>query len=281
MIADWIEVAKALWKLGHAPEFEAMGEAFLRWALNEGEQVLLRRYQIFHGLPATGQLDAGVTSHLARPRCAHPDVMPLAWGLGAPNWGLSKLRYFQQIAYPGVDPARVEANYLRATRLISAVCGMQFEPTSDPSAAQILARTATIDGQWNVLALSELPPTRGYTGVLHQTFDRAEQLDDDTMTLMMAHELGHILGAGHSGPGNLMAPTLDRAIKGPQPGDVAVFQALCGPPAPSTPTAPPAAAGDPSNPSVSCEPFELDFTVPAAGEYRLTFTPTLCAKVSP
>lgn len=206
-------------------------------------------------------------------RCNHPAELALT--VGEASLQSPHVRYFLAIAYPGVDLGRVRANYAEACARIAAVCGATFEPTVDPTEAQVLATTGPIDGPWNVLALSELPPTGGFVGVLHQTFDVAEVLDDATMVMMFAHEMCHILGVGHGAPGNLMAPELDLNYAMPQAWDIAELQARCGPPAPATggvdqKSANPPAAGGPAN-TVS---FVIDGvgTLTVSGEPAFTVT---------
>lgn len=171
-------------------------------------------------------------------RCNQPDTLALS--ASEAKWGTPLLRYFLNIVYPGVDLSRVAANYRKASSQLEEVCGVSFTEVDSSAMANVVAVSGVIDGPWNVLALSELPNSSSFAGVLHQTFDQAEQLSDDLMVAMMCHELGHILGLGHLGTGNLMAPILDASITKPQAGDIAELVARYGPPLAS---APPSAYG--------------------------------------
>lgn len=192
-------------------------------------------------------------------RCNHPETLALSADVS--RWSLGVLRYAESFAYANAPSARVAANYARACRLWEAVCGIRLAVAATYADAQVVASEGPIDGPWNVLAVSQLPPTGNYAGVLTQTFDQAEQLDDDLMVAMFAHELGHVLGIGHLAAGNLMAPVLDRAILTPQPGDIAEAQARYGPPPPTpTPTE-----------VINVDPITFAVTVPGPGTYRVDF----------
>jgi hypothetical protein len=240
-----IDVVKRLHALGHAPEYPVLTEGFFSWCFSSADSIaseLVRRYQAFHGLPPNGRWGCPVLhAHLARPRCGHPDVLPVA---GLSSWSIRSLAYYQTIAFPGVPASEVALEYAEAVRRIAAACGLSIAPASVPAAAQVVAASGPIDGQWNVLALSELPPADAPLGtVLHQTFDSAEGgLTKDQRIAMMAHEFCHCLGLGHAQPGsgNLMEPVLS-SIGAPQPGwDIPQLQQRYGPPKVSTPAPAPA-----------------------------------------
>lgn len=215
-----------------------------------------------------GVIDRALDRACGIHRCNHPEVMAEAAGS---RWALTSLRYYQAIAYPGVDPAEVAADYAEAVRRLTAVCGLTVIEAADPSQAQIIAVQGPIDGPWNVLALSELPPPdAGPITVLHQTFDVAETaLTRDQRKAMMAHEFGHCLGLGHApqGSGNLMEPILS-TIGSPQAGDIAELQARYGPPANANTTGTPTPAPAPADQGY--EPVEIP--LPNGGTLVVTFT---------
>ncbi len=198
----------------------------------------------------------------------------------ASRWALRSLRYWQQIAYPGVDPAEISADYAEAWRRMTAVCGLTASPATSPGEANILAVSAPIDGPYNVLALSELPGTDAWASVLHQTFDSAEsELSKDQRIACMAHEIGHCLGLGHSpeGSGNLMDPILS-SVGTPQAGDVAELQARYGPPAGEAATPAPVLFGDlsftaPGLYVLAIADQAFEFTIAQAGDYPVFVGP--------
>src|SRR5262249_9086084 len=131
--------------------------------------------------------------------------------------------------------------YAEAVRRVTAACGLSILPAKSAVDAQVVAVSGSIDGEWNTLALTELPPPDAPRGfVSHQTFDSAEVgLVSDQRIACMAHELCHALGLGHAvpGSGNLMEPVLSQ-IGSPQAGDTAELQARYGPPGATSPAIP-------------------------------------------
>lgn len=88
-----------------------------------------------------------------------------------------------------------------------------------------------------VLAQSEL--ANGRDGRKTQQYDSTErwvvsdrpanaQID---LARVACHELGHFIGIPHIAAGNLLQPTYDVRIRGPQGGDIAEARARYGPPA--------------------------------------------------
>lgn len=164
-------------------------------------------------------------------RCKHPEILALDALIS--TWPLRHLSYYQSIAYPGVDAGQVAAEYREAWRRVTAVCGMTVTESADPGGVQVIATSGAIDGQYGVLAETELP--NGSAGfVSHQLFDSAEiELSSEQRIACMAHEICHALGVGHAveGSGNLMEPVIS-AISRPQPGfDIPQLQERFGPPA--------------------------------------------------
>lgn len=197
-------------------------------------------------------------------RCAHPEVLALD---AARGWPMRDLRYYQAIAYPGVDPAQVAAEYAEAWRRVAGACGISVTASASPAGVQVLAVSGPIDGPYNVLALTELP-TGQPDFVSHQTFDDTEaELSSEQRIACMAHEACHALGIGHAPAGTvaLMAPVLSDVSR-PQAWDIAQLQALYGPPAPE----PPPSNADPA--------VTLAFAIAEPGDYVLTLHPVLTRK---
>jgi hypothetical protein len=279
-----LEILHRLRDLGHAPEFPVAEVPFVQWVVETGGRELLRRYQEFHRLPATGEASPETLAEVEKPRCGCPDVMAF---VGVPCWAPRTLTYQQTITFEGVAPGQVAAEYAEAAARIAAVCGIALAPAPLGAAAHIRATSAPIDGPWNVLALSELPPPNAPAStVLRQTFDVAEaHLGMNQRISMMCHELCHCLGLGHApvGTGALMEPTLG-AIDRPQPWDIRELQARYGPP-PAVPAPIPPAIPIPAPPAIpagfpAAAPAgpaatgpgpavtSIGVAVPAAGTYR-------------
>ncbi len=236
---------------------------------------LLARYQRYQGLPETGVLTPETEERLAAPRCGHPDVMAITQESA---WGITELAYWQEIRYPNVDPDELAADYALAVQRVTAVCGLTVTAAPSASAAQVVAESGNIDGPWNVLALSELPPPGNERLVLNQRFDVAEiGLTRAQRQAMLAHEFCHCLGLGHAPPtsGALMTPML-ASVLGPQAWDIAELQRRYGPPVPTpTPTPSPVPVPVPPAPSPPTLPGpavdSILVIIPKVGQYQYTF----------
>jgi hypothetical protein len=255
----WVEAAKLLWKLGHAPEFQELADAFLSWAAGGGIAELVSRYQEFHKLEVTGRLDNATAEHMLLPRCGLRDA--LAASATMCQWPTKDLTYWQAIAFPSEDPAVVAANYAEAWNRWAAVCGITVAAVRSQTEARVVAVGGPIDGPGNILAESELPCGANARSVMTQTFDIAETLTQAQQIACMCHEIGHALGLGHAAPGsgNLMEPVLS-VIDRPQAGDIAEIQARYGPPVPVPPVGGQGSAGDPFGTGVVIR-------IPEAGNY--------------
>ena len=253
-----IDAIRRLHRLGHAPEYPDSDQRFLEWCIRDLGQELISRYQQWHKIPVCGKMTEETRLHLEAPRCGHADIMTIT---SESAWAVRSLSYWQQIIYPGVDQAEIAEDYAEAIRRLTAVCGVEITQTLNQAAAQIRARSGPIDGAWNVLALTELPPmAAGPSTVLNQKFDIAEVLlTKDQRIAMMCHEAGHFLGLGHAPPGTgaLMEPILG-VISSPQAWDIAELQQQAtAHPSPRRRPPPPAPTPPPGAPTESPRPRPL------------------------
>jgi hypothetical protein len=207
-------------------------------------------YAVAHGLSSHDQ----VAEHLELPRfCNHPDVMPLrnsvckwpdpdiTWCVVPELTSIGSLP--RQAVIEGIEEAL--ARWAR-------VCGIKPQYTPGNPRARIVVGSRYIDGSYGVLAESELPC--GNVAQCRQWYDtgdsfaifggrrRGKTLD---FIRIAAHELGHALGLGHIGAGNLLAPTYSDEVEGPQSGDIAEMQMRYGKPVTSPSPEPPSPIPNP------------------------------------
>lgn len=269
------QLAGHLVRMGHAPGVANASHAIELWSSSpNGFEDALARYQEWHLLPITGELDGTTREHLGRPRCAHPDLLA---DIAECQWPIKDLTWFQDIRYPGVDPARVERNYTEAVRRAIEGSTLTVNRVYDVSLARVVAIAGSIDGPANIVALTELPCGFTASSVSHQTFDIADATtlaDDELMIACMCHEFLHALGLGHARPGSgaLMEPVLNRLISRPQAWDIAQrderYGALILPPTALPPLVAPAVPVP-----KPIDPFTFTMSFPQAGSYEFTVRP--------
>lgn len=187
----------------------------------------LVKYQDHYGLPACGSVNGATERHLCACRsCRFPDVMAISDTLQKWPSGIT-ISWFMENVPPRFGRTAAEAAYIAATKAWSSACGVRFEPTPNPKNALLTVRFDNIDGAGRVLGYSELPDDKGSPRL--QRFDIEENwvLSDtpkigeiDFLRVAM-HELGHIIGIGHIGAGNLLQPMYDLGIRSLKAGDVA------------------------------------------------------------
>lgn len=191
---------------------------------DEDLQQALTTYQSFFNLPPTGLLDAATLAHMRHPRCGVPDLSfprntsaHYTFFPRSPKWP----RWRRKLTYSfpkGTRPDALEA-IRAATDLWARASPFKFRYIEKYEAADIKISfqyrdhgdTAAFDGKGGILAHAYAPTA----GVLH--FDGDEKWVNgvvggafDLQTVGL-HELGHVLGLGHSPDGG--------AIMFPQIGD--------------------------------------------------------------
>jgi peptidoglycan hydrolase-like protein with peptidoglycan-binding domain len=203
-------------------------------------QRAVRRYQLFHALPLTGELDLSTLAMLAQPRCGFPDVLVL----DTDPWPQTHLTYRLINTTPDLPAQSVQIAIAEAFKLWSDVTPLTFTAVGSGGDIQILfARgqhgdSSPFDGRLGVLAHAFYPTD----GDAH--FDEDEDwvlaVPPPTNTFdlisVAAHEFGHSLGLSHSSdPGALMYPTMSPAgHRFLATEDARRIQALYGPPGSTT-----------------------------------------------
>ena len=186
----------------------------------------LRRYQRFHNLPRTGELDEATAAQMSMPRCGFPDVQDAA-GVSSfvaqgNRWTTTDLRYGFQNFTPDLSQAEVRGAVTTAFRLWSEVTPLTFREVSVGENPEIVIRFVAgdhgdgfpFDGVGGTLAHAFYPPPYTLPGDAH--FDEAETwavtlpipADRFDLVMITAHEFGHSLGLNHSSvAGAMMRPS--------------------------------------------------------------------------
>ena len=201
-------------------------------------------YQSFHGLAATGVLDAATQEHLQAMRfCGLPDQYTVGELRAAPIPGL--WRYVGSL--PTVTDADARAEIQRSFDKIARVCSAWAREAQTGETPNVVIRAVRIDGRNGVLADMYLPGPMPQNGRLDtsEVYTIAVPIPAGRIGLgnVCTHELIHWAGVGHlQEPGNLMNPIYNPQIDRPQSGDSAALRAIypggphLPPEAPPTPT---------------------------------------------
>lgn len=202
----------------------------------------IKNFQQHHGLQTNRGLDDETVRAIMAPRiCGLPDVLPQTMDAERLcKWPDGKIPYFVAAAFPGLTIDESYREFAAGVKPWADVANLQFIPVDSVAEARIVARIRRLDGPNGVLAQSELP-CGGITQA-KQDYDSSEAWNRSVMArLVVMHEVGHALGIGHIGSGNVMAPTYNGTLSAPQAGDIAEIVKRYGR---STPTPGPTPADD-------------------------------------
>lgn len=197
----------------------------------------------------------------------------------------TELTWSNQAYLPTLSDDQVDAEIAAGLAPWAAACGVAFRRVIDPDQARLLIVSGSVDGQWNILAETELPTERRADVRHRMTLDVAEAWTIGFLWKVVMHEAGHFLGLGHAPDGveAVMDAIYQEPLETLQPWDVAQAVERYGPPlselasgpiylafpAPGTyvVTIAPAIA-DPHNP-----PFSYQQVLTSPGTYRVVFEP--------
>lgn len=208
----------------------------------------LRRYQLFHGLPPTAELDLATVADMSVPRCGFPDVTAVSrFAVQGSRWPTTGLRYGFGSFTGDLGQAEVQSAIRQAATLWSTVTPLTFREVGIGEGPEIRIEFASgdhgdgagnaFDGPSGVLAHAFFPPPNGgdIAGDMH--FDDAETWTASLpvpaggfdLVTVAAHELGHALGLDHSSDGRaLMFPNYSGPHRFLAPDDVAGIQTIYG-----------------------------------------------------
>jgi hypothetical protein len=223
---------------------------------DEATVLALRRYQEFHGLPATGRLDEATVAQMSKPRCGVPDIphvpvirSPMAANFVAlgSSWNRTNLTYGFTNFTPDLTQQQVRDAVRTALNLWSAVTSVTFEEVAIANNPDIRIQFAAgdhgdgasnaFDGVNGVLAHAYPPPSGASAIAGDAHFDEAETWSvalpvpagSIDLVTVAAHEFGHSLGLDHSNiAGALMFPSYSGAQRFLAADDIAGIQSIYG-----------------------------------------------------
>jgi len=169
------------------------------------------------------------------PRCGCPDLVTS----GRPRkWAHNTLSYFIASRDEDLSQNTWDSIIAEAFDSWSRVANLKFVKIDKRNSANILVDIGSgqrhnFDGPKGTLAWAYLPSRHDYTGQLLMRFDTDEDwigspigqtvIHEEQGTLLLnvaAHEIGHILGLGHSNIETaLMAPYYAESVRSPQEND--------------------------------------------------------------
>lgn len=208
---------------------------------DEQTESALQRFQEFHGLPVTGELDEATVERMSDPRCGFPDTAEYV--LQGNKWNSTSLTYAFDEFTSDLSQAQVRSAAQQAFGLWSTVTPLTFSEVALSSGPDIVIRFVTgahgdgssFDGPGGVLAHAFYPPPNGGSLAGDTHMDDAEAWSVNLpasgvdLVTVFAHEFGHALGLAHSTvSGALMYPYYGGPNRSLHEDDVDGIQALYG-----------------------------------------------------
>ncbi|WP_258009764.1 matrilysin family metalloendoprotease [Bacillus thuringiensis] len=219
-------------------------EVVLETDFDDNTEAALRKYQEFHNLPQSGELDEATVKQMNVPRCGFTDLNKGLANFSAQGnkWNKNDLTYKFVNFTSDLTEEEVRSGIATAFGLWSEVTPLTFtEVTSDNADIWISFVTGEhgddnpFDGVGSVLAHAYFPPPNSGELAGDAHFDDSEtwsmKLPPSGFDLctVAAHEFGHSLGLSHSRvEGSLMYPSYSGPHRSLHQDDITGIQSIYG-----------------------------------------------------
>lgn len=242
-------VAEFLERLGFLQNSPFNGDTARAFVVSNPQRfsTALRKYQEFHGLDPTGQLDEFTLAAIRQPRCGCRDLRPTARAARC-SWSKQVLTYeflndSSDFDPPDQGPQDVRDAIIRAFTTWEALGKIRFEPGTPGAADIVIEWRVGLENTFNILgdvvAAADFPGDCAFMGggpkrpILfddNQDWVIGQAPGTFDLESIAVHEIGHILGLEHLSDKNTIMYSTFSAGQVPKrnltAADIAAYQAL-------------------------------------------------------
>lgn len=148
-------------------------------------------------------------------RCGLSESLTLdkAWAIP-----VSRVRLLRPVGWPQIDNDSPWSIFDNAARLWSDACRISFEYVSAHVDVHVLSLFCVLGQGSDIVCYSQLPHPWKPPLVQYYDFRRDYSFTLDCswgvpLSLIISHQLGHVLGIGHGPPGNVMCGVFDSRVR--------------------------------------------------------------------